>query len=294
MGSPCELRLYEQSGVAADTVFNAVLRELVRLERKYTRFREDSLTSQINRSAGDPQGVEVDAETASLLDFAAIAFEQSEERFDMTSGILRRVWDFKSGRVPSRRKIKKLLPRIGWDKVVWKRPRFALPVEGMELDFGGYVKEYAADRVAGLCRRMGMRHGLVDLGGDLAVVGPHVNGRPWKVGIRNPRDPERAIGSLSLMGGAVATSGDYERFMVVDGKRYTHLMDPRTGWPIEGLASVSVAAEHCLVAGTASTIAMLKGHEAGAWLDELGLPNLRVDAHGKLSGTLAGEKALAR
>jgi thiamine biosynthesis lipoprotein len=158
----------------------------------------------------------------------------------------------------------------------------------MELDFGGFVKEYAADRAVELCREHGARHGMVDLGGDLAVIGPHPDGKPWIVGIRDPRAPQSAMASVRLAGGGIATSGDYERAMVVDGVRYTHVLDPRTGSPVTGLRSVSVVAERCLVAGTATTVAMLKGALDGArWLDELGLPNLRMDDAGLLSGTLA-------
>jgi thiamine biosynthesis lipoprotein len=163
----------------------------------------------------------------------------------------------------------------------------------MELDWGGFVKEYAADRVAELCRSRGLARGLVDLGGDLAVVGPHPDGSAWQVGIRDPRRPERAIARLSLRGGAVATSGDYERFMIVDGRRYSHLLDPRTGWPVESLASASVAADHCLVAGTASSVALLRGASGSDWLRELGLPHLTVDATGQLGGTLASGGGLA-
>jgi thiamine biosynthesis lipoprotein len=167
--------------------------------------------------------------------------------------------------VPEPAEIDALRPLIGWDKIRWRRPQLVLPVAGMQLDFGGYVKEYAADRVAQLCREQGLRHGLVDLGGDLAVVGPHPDGSPWRVGIRHPRAPRGAIASVALAGGGIATSGDYERCMLVDGKRYAHILNPKTGWPAEGLASVTVAASHCLIAGTASTIAMLKGRAQGPW-----------------------------
>jgi thiamine biosynthesis lipoprotein len=111
------------------------------------------------------------------------------------------------------------------------------------------------------------------------------------VGVRHPRRPESALASIALASGAIASSGDYERVMIIDGVRYSHLLDPRTGWPVQGLAAVSVVASHCLIAGTASTIAMLKGAEGIAWLDELGLPNLRMDREGRISGTLAFRSA---
>jgi thiamine biosynthesis lipoprotein len=248
----------------------------------------------INRSAGDPAGVEVDEETANLLDYASTAHEQSDGLFDITSGSLRRVWNFKSGRVPSQAEVTEALGRVGWSRARWTRPRIVLPVAGMELDFGGFGKEYAVDLATDLCRARGVRHGMIDLGGDLRAIGPHPDGRPWIVGIRDPRAPERPVASIPLFSAGLATSGDYERCMIVDGVRYTHILDPRTGWPVTGLRSASVVAPQCLVAGTATTIALLKGARGGArFLDSLGLPNVRVDARGRLSGSLATPRTKA-
>jgi thiamine biosynthesis lipoprotein len=281
MGSPCALHLDAPEQNAAERVFAEVQAEVARLERKYTRYRDDSLTARINRSAGDPAGIEVDDETAALLDYAETAYAASEGRFDLSSGILRRAWDFRSGRLPLRAEIAALLPRVGWRRVRWRRPLLVLPREGMELDFGGLVKEYAADRAALLCRQRGAPAALVDLGGDLAVAGPHADGRPWRVGVRDPFGGERPVATLSVYAGGVATSGDTERCMVVDGRRYGHILDPRSGWPVEGPASVTVLATRCLVAGTASTVAMLRGREAGpAWLAAEGIPHVCVDRDG--------------
>jgi FAD:protein FMN transferase len=284
MGSPCELRLYgDRAALAARSAHD----EVSRLEAKFSRYREDSLASRINASAGDAAGVEVDAETARLLDYAATAWRESAGRFDVTSGILRRAWNFKAGRVPGRDEVAALLPLVGWDKVDWRAPRLVLPQRGMEIDFGGYVKEYAADLAAAKCREQGVRNGLVDLGGDLAVIGGHPDGRPWRIGVRDPRAPERALLELSLTSGGLATSGDYERCMIVDGVRYGHILDPRTGWPVHGLASVTVAAAACLVAGTLTTSAMLRGHSGGAWLDALGAESVWIDEAGRVGGRLA-------
>jgi thiamine biosynthesis lipoprotein len=291
MGSPCEIRLYAESGERADAVAGDARAEVLRLEGKYTRYRDDSLTARINRSAGDPHGVELDEETAGLLDYAATAFEQSDGLFDISSGVLRRVWDFRSGRVPRRAEVDAVRRLVGFEKLRWERPRLVLPLAGMELDFGGYVKEYAADRAAEICRQAGLRHGLVDLGGDLAFVGPHPDGRPWRVGVRHPRRPGAAVATVALAEGAIASSGDYERCLVVAGRRFGHILSPKTGWPVEGLAGVSAVASRCLVAGTATTIALLKGREGPAWLDALGLPHLSIAPDGEVSGTLAPHSA---
>lgn len=286
MGGPCELQLY---GAAADAAraLAAGEAEVRRLERKYSRYRDDSVTTRINRAAGDAGGVEVDAETAALLDYAQTAWEQSEGAFDITTGVLRQAWDFKARQVPSPEALAALLPRVGWQRAAWRRSRLSLPA-GMEIDFGGVVKEYAADRAAHALAAAGGRHGLVELGGDIALVGPHPDGAPWRVGIRHPREPAAALATVDLRAGAIATSGDYERFFERAGARYCHILDARTGWPAQGLASVSVLADQCLVAGTAATVAMLKGPVGGpAWLASLGLPHLCIDAAGQVGGSLA-------
>jgi thiamine biosynthesis lipoprotein len=287
MGSPCELSLWSTSRNEAAALAKLCAREVDRLEKKFSRYREDSLTTRINRSAGNADGVVVDSETASLLDFAATAYHESGGRFDPTSGVLRRVWDFKSGRLPSKDALAGTRALVGWSKIEWAKPRLTLPIAGMELDFGGFVKEYASDRVAELCREHGLESGLIDLGGDLAVVGPHPDGSSWLVGIRDPRNPEHALARIAIDRGGLATSGDYERFMIVDGVRYSHLLDPRTGQSHRGgPACVSIKAAHCLVAGITSTIAMLHDEaEAPKFLSRVGLPHLLVEQSGRVSGT---------
>ena len=131
MGSPCAVRIHPQPGLDAAGVAAAARAEVERLERKYSRYRDDSLASRINRSAGDPAGVEVDPETAALLDYAATAFEASGGRFDISSGPLRRAWKLDSGRVPEPAEIEAALACVGWQRVRWQRPRIALPVPGM-------------------------------------------------------------------------------------------------------------------------------------------------------------------
>lgn len=286
MGSPCELQLYHESGSAARALAEEAVELVAGIEARYSRFRDDSLTHEINASAGSGRAVRLDDEAAGLIDYAATAHRESRGLFDITSGVLRRAWDFKAGRVPDQAEIDELLPLVGFQRLDWRRPQLRLPVRGMEIDFGGYVKEYTADRVASWCRERGVRHGLVELGGDIAVIGPHPDRSPWQVGIRHPRDPSRPVATVGVWSGGIASSGDYERFMTVDGRRYCHILDPRTGWPVEGTAGVTVAAPHCLIAGTGATVAMLEGRHARRWLRRLGLPWLTADARGGLDGPL--------
>ncbi|WP_411887859.1 FAD:protein FMN transferase [Hydrocarboniphaga effusa] len=286
LGGPCTLRIYGRSESACAAAADAVQAEVLRIERKYSRYRDDSVVSRINGLAGSDVGIEVDDETAGLLDYADAAYAQSDGLFDITSGVLRRAWDFRSGRVPEQAQIQELLQLVGWHRVKWDRPRIKLPLPEMQLDFGGFGKEYAADRAAAILRRHGIEHGLVDLSGDLVLVGPHPDGSPWRVGIQHPRDTARAMAVVDLEAGAVAGSGDYERYFEQDGKRYCHILNPMTGWPVGELSAVSVIASQCLVAGTATTIAMLKEKDGKAWLGNLGLPWIAAHRDGTVTGSI--------
>jgi thiamine biosynthesis lipoprotein len=288
MGGPCRLRLELDDACNAESAIAAAVAEVQRLERKYSRYLDDSLASQINRAAGAGVPVPIDEETAGLLDYAQTAWRISDGLFDLTSGVLRRAWDFKSGRVPEQREIEALLPLVGWERVQWDRERVYLPQRGMELDFGGCVKEYAADSAARQLRQHGVPAALVDLAGDMVAVGAPAGTSGWPVGIRHPEEKERAIAQVLLPEGGLASSGDYERCIEIDGKRYGHILHPRTGWPVAGLVAVSVLAAQCLVAGSSATIAMLMpAEEALAWLAALGLPWLAIDDGFQCHGSLA-------
>ncbi|WP_333686944.1 FAD:protein FMN transferase [Methylococcus capsulatus] len=288
MGSPCHLILYAETETEARAVAREAIGEVQVLEARYSRYRPDSLLSRINAQAGSKTGVVVDDEMAALLDYARTCYEQSDGLFDVTSGILRRAWNFAGDRLPEPRDVEALLERVGWNKLRWERPVLRFEVPGMELDFGGIGKEYAADRAATRCLERGITAGVVNLGGDLRVVGPHPDGTAWEVGINHPREHGKLLATLSVRSGAITTSGDYERCITVDGRRYGHILDPRTGWPVQGLASVSVAASHALIAGSACTIAMLKASDGPEWLRSLGLPALWMDLDGRIGRHEAG------
>jgi thiamine biosynthesis lipoprotein len=289
MGGPCRLRLELAADVDAGPIIAAAVEEVARLERKYSRYRDDSLTTTINAAAGSGRATPIDAETAAILNYADTAWRESGGLFDLTSGVLRRAWDFRSARCPQQDEIDALLPLVDWQQVQWDERGVYLPRAGMELDFGGCVKEYAVDSAAATLRRQGVQAALVDLAGDMAAVGTPAGRRGWPVGIRHPARTGDAVATVALPEGALASSGDYERCMVIDGERFGHILSPRTGWPVRGLVAVSVLAGQCLVAGSAATIAMTKPAREGLdWLDRLGLPWLAVDADLNCHGTLAG------
>jgi len=285
MGSPCEVQIVANDRATAEA-FSATVNEVERLEQLYSRYRADSFLSEINRAAALGGLIDVDPETGLLLDYANTCFEQSGGLFDISSGILRRAWDFKAGKVATVEELAVLLPLVGWDKVIWSRPTIRFPVAGMELDFGGVVKEYAVDRVATLLQDREVTSGFVNLGGDVRVIGPRPDGTPWRVGIRHHRIREGVASLVEMERGALASSGDYERCIVIDGVHYGHILNPRTGWPVREMAAVSVVADFCLVAGSAATIAMLKEENGPAWLEELGLPHRWTNVAGESGGGL--------
>ncbi len=282
MASPCELRMEGWPESQAQALAQQAIAEVQRIEAKYSRYRPDSVIARINAGAGQSEPIIVDDETAHLLGFADQLYQFSEGLFDITSGILRRAWDFKSGKPPTPAQLAALLPCVGWSQVIRSNETIRLPLAGMELDFGGFGKEYAADRAATLLQQQGVRHGLVNLGGDIRVMGPRADGSPWWLGIQHPRQSERTIASLPLHEGGLATSGDYERYFIHDGLRYCHILDPRTGWPVRHWQSVSVVAPACLAAGAITTVAMLKGEAAPAFLRSQGVDYLLVDPQGQL------------
>ncbi len=289
MGTPCEMQFYASSRAQARACRGAVLKEVERLERRYSRYRPGSLLSEINRVAAAGGDIAVDDETALLLDYAHTCYEQSAGLFDISSGLLRQAWNFKAGTLPAQADLDALLPRIGWEKVHWQRPRLRFSRPGMEIDFGGIVKEYAVDRVATLCEQQGIAHGMINLGGDIRVIGPHPDGSPWQIGIRHPRSPGALLATLPLSRGALASSGDYERSVEIAGVRYGHILNPRTGWPVRFMAAVSVVADLCVLAGSVATMAMLKEAEAPAWLRSLGLRCLWMEVSGTIGQSGEGE-----
>jgi FAD:protein FMN transferase len=269
MASPCEVLLETASLDRTRELGEFAAREASRIEAKYSRYRADSVLSQINRSCGAP--VAVDEETAALLQFAAHCYQLSQGSFDVTSGVLRHAWKF-DGRneLPSPATVEALRQRVGFDRLLLGADCVTLPA-GMEIDFGGIGKEYAVDCVLQIVANEFSGAALVNFGGDLAANHAPSSG-PWVVGIERPGTDREARMLLDLSKGGLATSGDTHRSFELDGRRYGHILDPRTGWPVIGAPrSVTVAAASCVEAGMLATMAMLRGDGAEALLDDQGV-----------------------
>ena len=256
--------------------------EVRRIESKYSRYQPDSVLTEINRNAAT-RPVSVDGETAELLNYAAACYKQSGGLFDITSGALRRIWDFKAKRIPTESEISQVCKMIGWQHVAWKSPVISFRRKEMELDLGGIGKEYAVDQAVHLLQASGVAGGYVNLGGDLRSWGKPLDRDCWSFGLAHPRKEGAVFRAIELTEGALATSGDYERYFEHEGKRYCHILNPKTGWPINELQSVSVIAPACILAGSCATIAMLLGRTKGLrFLQKMEFPFVVIDAAGSV------------
>jgi FAD:protein FMN transferase len=265
MASPCEVQIEGLTETEAARISKLAEAEAHRIEAKYSRYRDDSVLSKINRSNGRP--VAIDAETSALLDYAAQCHGLSGGLFDITSGVLRRVWQFDgSDCLPNAEDVARVLPLVGWDKLSLQDEVITLPI-GMEIDFGGLGKEYAVDRALLAIAVETDAPALVNFGGDLRVTGPRRDGQPWRIAIEAAEDRGTPAAMLDISGGAITTSGDARRYLLKDGIRYSHILNPHTGWPVVNPPrSVTVAASSCMEAGILSTLAMLHGDDAENFL----------------------------
>ncbi|HXU55977.1 MAG TPA: FAD:protein FMN transferase [Casimicrobiaceae bacterium] len=288
MGSPNELQIWHDDERRARMLADTAIADVRRIEAKYSRYRGDSVTSRINGAAGGT-AVAIDAETYALLGYADRCHRLSAGRFDITSGVLRHAWDFRCSppRLPDETEVAAVTALIDWPSVEWSPRSVRLPRRGMEIDFGGIGKEYAADRMATICHDSGAPHALANLGGDVRAAGPQPDGSPWRVGISHPRQADAIMATVEIDGGAVATSGDYQRFFDLDGRRYCHIIDARSGRPVTHWQSISVLAPLCVLAGSCATIAMLLEEDGEAFLGREGVPYLAVDAAGVRHGPAA-------
>lgn len=267
MACPCEVLVDTQDESLARRAVDLAAQCAWRVEEKFSRYRDDNIIHRINTAEG--AAVTVDDETANLLDFAAALTQLSEGAFDISSGVLRRAWTFDGGdRIPAQATIDELRRLVGWSKVRWSRPELQMQPH-MQIDFGGIGKEYAVDAAARLIEEeLGEFSCLVNFGGDVAVRHRRNDRAAWRVGVEAASAPGSAVGLIQLHQGGLATSGDSRRYVLASGKRYSHILDARTGWPVtDAPRSVTVAAGTCTQAGALSTLAMLNGAGARDFLE---------------------------
>jgi thiamine biosynthesis lipoprotein len=266
LGTTCEVQFACADDALAARFETGAVAWVADFEARYSRFRPDSVIGRINAAAGR-EWVEIDAEMEQLLDFCASVHFLTQGTLDVTATPVLRLWDYKAAapRVPTDAEVAAALRLVGWAKVQRVPGRVFLPEPGMALDFGGWGKEYAVDAVAALARSLGITRALVDFGHDLHAVGAAPGKPGWHVGLEDPANPTGPCrGSLAAADLAVASSGDYLRGFTVGGRRYGHIIDPRTGRPVaNGCRQATVVAPTCLQAGVLSTTLFILGPEAG-------------------------------
>lgn len=285
MGTHCRAS-YSASGDRGRQYRDALLLWVATFEARYSRFREDSFISQINREAGS-RWVNLDAETERLLALCHELVFLTQGIFDPTSLPLIALWNWKDqpANLPTPDQIAAARGLVGWRKLQRRPGAIFLPHVGMSLDLGGMGKEYAVDQAVMLASSMGVTGVLVDFGADIRVSGPPTDGRPsWYIGLEDPRKPGSTWKGLALRDGAVASSGDYFRKFEVNGRRYGHIVDPRTGEPVHNTClAVNIVAPTCTQAGMLSTAAFVLGAEAGLKL---------IDAQPATAGAIVTDSAL--
>jgi FAD:protein FMN transferase len=265
MASPCEIIVDSSDKQLTKKLTTIASEEALRIQHKFSRYEKDNVLWEINNAQG--QEIKVDDETAQLLDFADLSFSLSDGMFDITSGVLRRAWKFDgSDNLPSDARVQECMPYVGWQKVIWQKPYLQL-LPDMQLDFGGVGKEYAVDRVLRLLQEKTSNPLLINFGGDLAVSGVRCNGLAWQVGIEKLDEDRQANQILEISAGALATSGDARRYLLRDGIRYSHILNPKTGYPVtHAPRAVTVAGSTCVEAGMLATFALLQGEKAETFL----------------------------
>jgi thiamine biosynthesis lipoprotein len=265
MGTLATVLLVTPDSVASAPDAEAARKTFARIDSLMSNWTETSEVARINREAGSGP-VTVNEEVSRVLEIARRVGVESDSCFDITVEPMVRLWGFLGGppRVPDPDAIAALLPRIGWDRVAFDPETRSLRLldPDTRIDLGGVAKGYGVDAVTAVLRARGVRDALVDLSGNMMALGSPPDRPHWTIGIRDPRDRLPYVARLSLSGAAVATSGAYEQFVARDGRRYGHILDPRTGWPVDDLLAVTVVAPTATEADAWSTACFVLGRTA--------------------------------
>lgn len=265
LGTDCLLQFPASSGEKGRSFISAAMTWVENFEARYSRFRETSLLSRINAAAGK-SWVTIDAEMERKLDLCASIHFMTQGVLDVTALPIQRLWDYKAEtpRVPSDAEIQAARRLVGFQKIKRETGKIFLPEPGMCLDFGGWGKEYAVDVVAQIARDHGIQRVLVDFGHDIRALGTPPERPAWHIGLEDPTAPGTHKGSVAVIDRGVASSGDYQRGFTLNGKRYGHIVDPRSGMPVSNeCRQVTVIAPSCLQAGILSTAAFVLGPANG-------------------------------
>jgi thiamine biosynthesis lipoprotein len=269
MGGRFDITIVANDSVSAEKNINAVIAEITRIENLISDWKSDSQVSEVNQNAGI-RPVKVDKEVFELTQRAIQFSEMTNGGFDISFAAMDKIWKFDGSMIamPSAEAIQKSVEKVGYKNIVLDsvQSTIFLKLKGMKIGFGALGEGYATDKCRDMMLAKGVEAGIINGSGDMSTWGKQPNGKPWNIGITNPFDPEKLVAVVPLEQDAVTTSGSYEKFVVFDGKRYSHIINPATGYPTTGLCSVTVFGPNAETANGLSTSLMVLGKTAGLLL----------------------------
>ncbi|CAN1511286.1 ApbE Membrane-associated lipoprotein involved in thiamine biosynthesis [Flavobacteriaceae bacterium] len=287
LGSPFEITVVAKDTIEGNSYINMAVGEVKRIENEISDWIPTTPISEVSRNAGI-KPVKVPLEVFELVERAIKVSELTSGAFDISYASMDKIWKFDGSMkvMPTPEAIKKSVEKIGYKNIILDKKEHSifLKMEGMKLGLGGIGQGYIADKIHVLLFSKGCNSGLVNVSGDIFAWGKQLDGKPWTVGIVNPMNKNKIFATFPLENSAVETSGSYEKFVIFDGKRYSHIIDPRTGYPAMGVVSVSVFAKQTEIADALATGIFVLGVEVGLDLvNQLkGIECIIVDDKGKI------------
>lgn len=287
MGSRFDITIVAKDSITAEKYIDSSVIEISRIENLISDWIPESQLSQVNKFAG-VQAVKVDAELIALTERAIHFSEITNGAFDISFAAADRIWKFDGSmtKIPTPKEVKQSVEKIGYKNIIINKEESTifLKLSGMKIGFGATGKGYAADKTKELMISKGVQAGIINASGDLNTWGKQPDGNNWIIGITNPIKEDELFAAYELSGTAVVTSGNYEKYVMIDGKRYAHIIDPRTGYPSSGISSATVFAESAEVANGISTAIMVLGKKAGLKLLKKthGVQGIIIDDKGKV------------
>lgn len=287
LGSPFEVTVVAKDSVEGNYYIDLAVAEVKRVEYLISDWIPTTQISQVNKNAGI-KAVKVDKEVFDLVGRAIKVSQITSGAFDISYASMDKIWKFDGSMktMPTEEAIKKSVSKIGYKNIVLdpKEQTIFLKMEGMKLGLGGIGQGYIADKIKELLQSKGCISGIVNVSGDINTWGKQIDGKPWTVGIVNPMNKNKVFATFPLENSAVETSGSYEKYVVFNGIRYAHIIDPRTGYPAQGVVSVSVFAKQTEIADALATGIFVLGVEVGLDLvNQLkGIECIMVDDKGKI------------
>ncbi len=288
MGSRFDITVVAKDSLEASYFITLAVNEITRIEKLISSWDKNSETALVNKNAGISP-VKVSNELYELIERSIKISKLTDGAFDISYASMDKVWQFNGtmAQMPNAKQIKQSVAKVGYRNIILNKEESTvyLKQEGMKIGFGAIGKGYAADKAKVLLVKKGVVSGIINASGDMNTWGKQPNGEEWKVAITNPMNKNKAFALLPITNGAVVTSGNYEKFVMLNGKRYTHIIDPRTGYPSSGIISVTVFAPKAELADALATSVFVMGKEVG--LNRINqLPNIEcviVDEIGEVT-----------